>query len=98
MKAPAELERDGETMLRRGVKRLGGLCLKFTSPGTSGVPDRIIILAGMVYFVELKAPKKDPTPIQELMHKHFRDRGVPVYVLRGKAEVAKFLQFLETTL
>ena len=45
-----------ERRLVEGVKRLGGMCLKFVSPGTLGVPDRIIITAkGRVIFVELKA-------------------------------------------
>ena len=44
-----------ERRLVEGVKRLGGMCLKFVSPGTLGVPDRIIITAkGRVIFVELK--------------------------------------------
>lgn len=93
-----ERERDAENLLKRRVKKLGGLCLKFTSPGTSGVPDRIIILAGAVYFVELKAPKKDPTPIQARVHRDFEARGVQVYVLRGVEEVEKFVKFLEVTL
>ena len=33
-----------ERRLVEGVKRLGGMCLKFVSPGTLGVPDRIIII------------------------------------------------------
>ena len=44
-----------ERRLVEGVKRLGGMCLKFVSPGTLGVPDRIIITAkGRVIFVELQ--------------------------------------------
>ena len=37
----------------------GGMCIKFTSPGMSGVPDRIVILpGGKIGFAELKAPGK----------------------------------------
>ena len=35
-----------ETRLRNGVKAMGGICWKFVSPGTAGVPDRLIILPG----------------------------------------------------
>ena len=44
-----------EARLGQGVKAKGGLCFKFTSPGTPGVPDRIVITpAGRICFVELK--------------------------------------------
>ena len=52
-----ELEKVIERKLRDGVKKLGGgaQCLKFESPGTSGVPDRMILLpGGHTVFVELK--------------------------------------------
>lgn len=38
------LERDFEKKMTDLVKRLGGLCLKFESPGNTGVPDRLIRL------------------------------------------------------
>ena len=40
------LEKDVEKKLHTGVKGLkhGALCLKFVSPGFTGVPDRIILL------------------------------------------------------
>ena len=48
-----------ERTLRNEIKRQGGWCLKFVSPGTAGVPDRICLLPGRVIaFVELKAPGK----------------------------------------
>ena len=46
-----------ERTLRNEIKRQAGWCLKFVSPGTAGVPDRICLLPGRVLaFVELKAP------------------------------------------
>ena len=48
------LEKCIEKHLVKGVKKLGGLCYKFVSPGTQGVPDRIIITAqGRIIFAEL---------------------------------------------
>ena len=45
-----------ERRLVDGVKKLGGMCLKFVSPGTPGVPDRLIIPpTGRIIFAELKA-------------------------------------------
>lgn len=44
-----------ERRLVDGVKKLGGMCLKFVSPGTPGVPDRLIITpTGRIIFAELK--------------------------------------------
>lgn len=46
-----------ERALREAIKKKGGWCLKFVSPGTAGVPDRICLLpGGVIAFVELKAP------------------------------------------
>lgn len=48
-----------ERVLQKSIKQQGGWCLKFVSPGTDGVPDRICILpGGVVAFVETKAPGK----------------------------------------
>lgn len=52
------LEKEIETKLRKMVERHGGLCLKWTCPGWSGVPDRIILLpGGRIVFAETKRPK-----------------------------------------
>ena len=63
-----------ENKLRTSVQKLGhGIrCLKFESPGFSGVPDRIILLPGArVIFVELKKPgkteRKRPLYVQGLL-------------------------------
>ena len=46
-----------ERALRDAIKKQGGWCLKFVSPGMAGVPDRICLLpGGVIAFVELKAP------------------------------------------
>lgn len=50
-----------EANIGRQVKKLGGVCWKWVSPGRNGVPDRICIFpAGVIVFVELKRPgRKD---------------------------------------
>jgi hypothetical protein len=83
-----------EQHLRAAVDAMGGLCWKFTSPGTAGVPDRICIYAGRVIFVELKAPGRVPRPIQHRRIQQLRDHGVDVHVvdsLAGVKEVADAL-------
>lgn len=52
------LEKDIERALVEMIKRRDGMCLKWTCPGWSGVPDRIILLpGGHIIFAELKRPK-----------------------------------------
>ena len=60
-------EKDVERYLCQQVKkRLGGMALKFVSPGLSGVPDRIVLLpGGKITFVETKAPGKKLRVLQE---------------------------------
>lgn len=48
------------------TRACGGKCIKFTSPGMTGVPDRIVILpGGKIGFAETKAPGKKPRPLQQ---------------------------------
>ena len=50
-------EKDVERKLKKRVESMGCKCLKFESPGFTGVPDRLILLpGGRVAFAELKAP------------------------------------------
>ena len=76
------LESDIESKLRKRIHALGyGVkCLKFTSPGFTGVPDRIILLPGAhVIFVELKKPGKKERKRQEYVQGLLRKLGFEVY-------------------
>lgn len=89
-------EREIESRLRDGVKKLGGLCYKFVSPGNRGVPDRIVILpGGAVYFVELKTEVGRLSKLQRLQIKRMERLGVQVKVLYGLSEVNAFLSGIE---
>ena len=71
-----------EQKLVKEVKNKGGLCWKFTSPGTVGVPDRLLLLhKGKVAFVEVKAPGQTLRPIQVKRKKELESLGFKVYVL-----------------
>ena len=49
-------ESELEKKLCKEVKALGGLALKFVSPGLAGMPDRLILIAiGKIGFVEVTA-------------------------------------------
>lgn len=70
------------------VKRVGGLALKFVSPGFDGVPDRLVLLqGGKMGFVEVKAPGKHPHPLQEARHRLLRRLGFKVYVLDDAEQI-----------
>ena len=85
-----------ERRLVEGVKRLGGMCLKFVSPGTLGVPDRIIITAkGRVIFVELKAETGRLTKIQRYVIGDMQKRGADARVVKGIDEVKELLAEIE---
>ena len=85
------LERDVENALVRRVKKLGGMCEKFTSPSARSVPDRLITMPdGKIIFVECKAPNKNPTELQERDHARRRQLGCDVRVIRTKEEANAF--------
>ena len=76
-----------EAKLRDGVRDLGGLCLKFVSPGFVGVPDRIILLpGGSILFAEMKAPGKTERPRQKYVHTLLRRLGFKVYAAVDSVE------------
>lgn len=85
------LEKDIENALVRRVKALGGTCEKFTSPGRRSVPDRLVTLpGGEIIFVELKAPGKNPTPLQVRDHASRRAMGCDVRVIDSKEDADAF--------
>lgn len=87
------LEKNIERHLVDGVKKLGGLCLKFVSPSTPGVPDRIIITKnGKVIFVELKTEKGRLAKLQEYIIRQMMQRGADVRVIKGMDAVKELLE------
>lgn len=85
-------ERVIEAHLRDGVKRLGGIAYKFTSPGNTGVPDRLVLFpGGRLAFVELKAPGGRLSRMQERQIERIRGLGFRVSVLSSREEVDLFL-------
>lgn len=86
-----------EKKLVQEVKKRGGLCEKWIS-GTSGWPDRIVILpAGKIGFVEVKAPGKEPRLLQVHRHKQLRALGYKVYVLDQESQIGGILDGIQTT-
>ncbi len=79
------------------VKTVGGLALKFTSPGFDGVPDRIVLLpGGKMAFVEVKAPGEKPRPLQLARHRLLRRLGFRVYVLDGESQIGGMIDEIQS--
>ena len=87
-----------EQKLVRAAKNMGGIALKFVSPGFDGMPDRIVLLpGGHIGFVEVKAPGKVPRPLQEAIHRMLRKLGFKVFVLDRPEQIGGILDEIRAT-
>lgn len=81
-----------ERQFAMAVKKMGGMAVKFVSPGLDGVPDRIVLLPGRrIAFVELKVPGKKPRPLQEKRKRQLEALGFSVYVIDGVEQIGGVL-------
>ena len=82
-----------EQKLVTAVKKHGGICPKFVSPGFDGMPDRLLLLPhGRFAFVEVKAPNQKPRPLQLSRHRLLRRLGFRVYVLDALEDIDKIIK------
>ena len=87
-----------ERQLVQQVSKLGGLALKFVSPGMAGVPDRLLLFpGGRAVFVETKAPGKKPRPLQVHRHEQLRALGFRVFVIDEMKQIREVLDDLCST-
>ena len=87
-----------ERILARKVKKMGGLAVKFVSPGLDGVPDRIVLLPGRkIAFVELKAPGKKLRALQEKRKRQLESLGFSVYVIDGVEQIGGVLDEIQSS-
>ena len=87
-----------EQQLAKEIKRRGGICPKFVSPGFDGMPDRLVLLPfGKVAFVEVKAPNKKPRPLQKARHRLLKKLGFKVYVLDDAEQIGGIIDEIRTT-
>ena len=90
------LEREIERKLVNAVKERGGICWKFTSPGTAGVPDRIVLMPkGRIAFVETKAPGETMRPLQEKRKRQLESLGFKVFCLDSIEDIPKLISEIE---
>lgn len=95
------MEEDIERRLIRKVKSYGGRTYKFISPTAAGVPDRIVLLAEHVFFVEVKRPDGELThrQVERLIELkgivHHRYRHIPrCSVLSTEEEVDVWVEYI----
>ena len=85
-------EKQIEQRLVKAVKARGGLCPKLVSPGTDGMPDRMVLLPDShMGFVEVKVPGEKPRPLQQRRHEQLRELGYKVSVLDDPEQIPPIL-------
>ena len=86
-----------EQHLVKAVKNSGGIAPKLVCPGFDGMPDRLVLLPrGKIGFVEVKAPGKEPRPLQAARHGLLRRLGFKVYVLDNPEQIGGILDEIRT--
>lgn len=75
-------EKQLEKRFRLAVKSRGGLCLKLTTPGFTGIPDRLNLLpGGRLFFAEFKFGHNKLSMRQEAVIRVLRGLGFEVWVV-----------------
>lgn len=86
-----------EKALNKAVCGMGGLSLKFISPGFDGVPDRLVLLPGKkLAFIELKAPNKKMRPLQVKRKAQLEALEFPVYCIDRMEQIGGILDEIRT--
>ena len=86
-----------EQHLVKAGKSSGGIAPKLVSPGFDGMPDRLVLLpGGKIGFVEVKAPGKEPRPLQVARHGLLRRLGFKVYILDAPEQIGGILDEIRT--
>ncbi|MCR5373973.1 MAG: VRR-NUC domain-containing protein [Lachnospiraceae bacterium] len=87
-----------EQKLVSEVKRRGGICPKWVSPGFDGMPDRLVFLTGRHFgMVEVKRPGERPRPLQASRHRLLNKLGFRVYVLDDPEQIGGILDEIQST-
>lgn len=84
------MEKQIERRLVQKIKEKNGLCLKLT--GYKGIPDRIVLVDGRCFFVELKDNGKALRPEQKVWQDKLRSMGFVSVMLDSKDAVDDFVK------
>lgn len=87
-----------EKELKNAAKSMGGIALKFISPGFNGMPDRLVLLPrGKIAFIELKAPGKKLRPIQEKRKRQIEALGFLVFLIDNIDQIGGVMSEIQTS-
>lgn len=91
------LEKEIEKYLKTEVEARGWLCWKLVSPGTTGVPDRIVVGPHrQILFVELKNPETGQmSKIQQFRLRQLDKLGHRTKVIDSKGMVDNLIRGIE---
>lgn len=89
---PGPLESALETFFHREVRKYGGHTIKL-APIEAGTPDRLVMLCGKLFLVELKTEDGRLSAIQKHWHaKVLNQTGIEVVVLYGRDAMQKWVK------
>ncbi len=70
------------------VKRLGGVCLKYSNAGAVGYPDRVALMPqGRCLWFELKSLGRKPSKVQTIRINQLESIGHTVFVADSKQTI-----------
>ena len=70
------------------VKKLGGVCLKYSNPNAVGYPDRAAVMpCGKLIWFELKSKGKKVSKVQAIRASQLESIGHTVYVCDSKESI-----------
>ena len=91
-------EKDLECKLVRSVKAMGGFSPKLVSPGTDGMPDRLVLFpGGKLAFVEIKAPGMQMRPLQVRRKGQLEALGFRVYCVDRPEQIGGVLDEIRSS-
>lgn len=86
-------EKTVEKYLCDKIRAMGGMCIKMDANMNVGIPDRLCIIPGAIFFVELKRPSGGVIrKTQKPMIKRLTAMGHTVHILRTKSEIDSLLE------
>lgn len=84
-----------EKYLESEIRKRGGICWKWTSPGRAGVPDRIAWVRGLVLAIEVKTLDGVVSDVQMQRMKELTDAGAKVAVVFGRTGVEDLMEKID---
>lgn len=87
-----------EQYLTDSIKKLGGICLKYSNPGMVGFPDRVCLLPdGATLWVELKSKGQQLRTMQRIRISQMLHLGHTVTVCKSKEDIDRMLEPYKTS-